>query len=112
MPTRERIIAFLSANVFKLIAGAISLVTVVISTAFAVDGRYARVADLTEFKQEQNQAIIRQGEANKAAVNNLRRQMIEDKIFEIELINPAKRTDYDRAKLDKYKRDLKESRGQ
>ena len=94
----------------KIIAGLISGLTVIISTAFAIDSRYAKTQELTNFKQEQNQAIVQQGRANQGIVNNLRRQMLEDKIFEIELINPAKRTDYDRAKLEKYKRDLQELR--
>jgi hypothetical protein len=40
------------------------------------------------------------------SINNLRRQMLEDKIFEIQLIAPEKRSDADRARLDRYTRDL------
>lgn len=78
----------------------------IVSTAFAIDQRYAHAEDVEKFKTEQSQAIVVQGQLQTQALDMFRRQMLEDKIFELELIPQNKRTVVDNAKLERYKRQL------
>ncbi len=64
--------------------------------AFAADTRY----------EQKGVAQV----AVQAAVDGLRKSTIEDKIFEINLVPPEKRTDVQRALLDRYLREAEELR--
>lgn len=46
--------------------------------------------------------------AQSEAITGLRKEDLEDKIFSFEMIPPAKRSNYDRAKLNRYKSKLEE----
>lgn len=90
----------------SIVSVTVGAVVSIISAAFAVDQRYAHAEDVEKFKAEQNRAIVVQGQMQSQALDGLRRQMIEDKVFELELIPQNKRTVVDNAKLERYKRQL------
>jgi hypothetical protein len=90
----------------RAIVGIVSSLGVLVGAVIAVESRYVHAADLEQFKQEQVRAFKQQSADSQITVNELRKQMLEDKIFEIQLIPPSRRTDVDRARLDKYSRDL------
>jgi hypothetical protein len=93
-------------NLLKIITGSIGALSIILGAAFTIDSRYVHAGDLAELKKEHSRAIQQQTVDNQVSVNELRKQMLEDKIFEIQLIPPQKRSDADRARLDKYTRDL------
>lgn len=90
--------------VFSLFTG----LTTIVGAVFAVDSAFVRAADFVQFKTETARAIQQQGYDNQISVNILRKQQLEDKIFEIQLVLPEKRSQMDRARLEKYQRDLQE----
>ena len=92
----------------KYIATLVGMAVAVITTVFTLDARYVHADELQQFKTEHAQAIQQVSRDSQLQVITLRKQMIEDKVFEITLIKPEKRTDIDRARLDKYQRDLDE----
>lgn len=88
------------------IKSAISVVTLVAGLfggVLSIDSRYAKAADI----EQQQQSIKDNARETKFAIDQLRKQSIEDKIFEIELIPETSRVQIDRARLEKYKRDLR-----
>lgn len=91
------------ATTISWVAGA---VISIVSTAFAIDQRYAHAEEVEKFKTEQSRAIVVQGQLQTQALDMFRRQMLEDKIFELELIPPNKRSQIENAKLERYKRQL------
>lgn len=103
--TTQDIITKIKENL-ALIGWVGSALVTLASTAIAIDARYARAEEVQKFKAEQNQAIYQTGISQAISIDKLRKDSLEDKIFEIEAINPAKRTDIDRAKLERYKRQL------
>ncbi len=90
----------------KILGGTITTLGIIAGAVLSIDSRYVHADDLTQFKQEHARGIQQLGSDSQVQVNDLRRQMLEDKIFEIQLIPPNKRTDSDRARLDKYTRDI------
>lgn len=86
------------------VKSAISIITLVAGLfggVLAIDSRYAKAADISL----QQQALKENARETKFAIDQLRKQSIEDKIFEIELIPENRRTHIDKARLEKYKRD-------
>lgn len=76
-------------------ANLIGAVGVIIGAAFALDQRYVSAA---EFKKE----IM----VVKDSIIDLHRARLEDEVFRLELIPPNKRTDADKALLERYKRQI------
>lgn len=95
-------------NPIKAASGIIASLSIILGAIFALDARYVHAGDISEIKADQTRAIQQLTSDNQVQVNSLRKQMLEDKVFEITLIAPSKRTDADRARLDKYQRDLEE----
>jgi hypothetical protein len=95
-------------NPIKAASGIIASLSVILGAVFALDARYVHAGDISEIKADQSRAIQQLSTDNQVQINSLRKQMLEDKVFEIQLIAPSKRTDVDRARLDKYQRDLEE----
>lgn len=93
-------------NLLKIITGSIGALSIILGAAFTIDSRYVHAGDLVQMKQAQDKQFRQQSLESQVTVNELRKQMLEDKVFEIQLIPPQKRTDVDRARLDKYMRDL------
>lgn len=95
-------------NPVKTISGSIGTLAIIVGAVLGVDARYVKADDLKDFKMEHTRSVQALEIQSQTQVNTLRKQMLEDKVFEIQLIPPAKRTDVDRARLDKYQRDLQE----
>lgn len=86
---------------------AISLITLLsmfVGGVLAVDSRYAKAGDF----EKQNAYIEGKTNEMKYAIDDSRKQMLIDKVFEIELIPDSKRTQVDRARLQKYKQDIRD----
>lgn len=79
------------------IASAVAGVGVILTAIFTVDGRYVHADD---FKKQM--FVV------KDSIIDLHRARIEDEIFKLELVPPAKRTQQDNALLDRYKNQIKE----
>jgi hypothetical protein len=79
------------------IAGIVGAASVIIGAIFTIDNRYVHADEL----KKQMLTV-------KDDIASLRRSRLEDEVFKIELIHPQKRTDADKALLDRYKRQIKE----
>lgn len=88
-------------NPIKSAISVFTLLSMLIGGVFTIDGRYAKADDLNK----QQQIIEKTANDTKYAIDNLRKQSIDDKIFEIELIPEDKRSQSDKARLEKYKRE-------
>ncbi len=80
----------------------------IIGVFLTVDTRYAHSDEVTKLKKEQQQVIKQNRYDLSQSTNLLRKQSLEDKIFDIELIPNSTRSQYDKARLEKYKSDLNE----
>lgn len=79
------------------LSGIVAALGVLAGSTFAIDGRYVHAED---FKKQV--VTIKQD------IADLRRSRIEDEIFKIELVAEQKRTQSDKALLERYKNQLKE----
>lgn len=79
----------------KWLAGVVTALTIILGAAFTIDARYAHADDVQ--KQITNMTT-----QTSYAADSLRKQMLEDKIFEIQLIPEKQRSDVQRAILDRY----------
>lgn len=68
------------------IGGIAALASGIVGGFTAVETRYAKAADLNEFRAVQKQQTDDLAKRQQAAISNLRLQQLEDKIFELELI--------------------------
>lgn len=90
------------AKWLKWIAGIIaSLMTILAAVAWAGDTRWIRIED----SKRDDSMVLAQV---RKSIDGLRRQALEDKIYELTLIPEAKRTDTQRALLDRSVRQLNE----
>ena len=93
-------------NLITTLVTAATTIATIIGMFLAVDSRYAHSDEVKTLKVEQQQ-VIRQNRFDlMQSTNMMRKQSLDDKVFEIELIPPEKRSAYDAARLEKYKRDL------
>lgn len=92
-------------NPWKILVGSSGTIITLVATLFTLDSRYAHAADV-EKEQQQVQKLIR------ATTSNLRKQMLEDKLFELDIKRgqaPNQRlTPIDSALAERYKRQLDE----
>lgn len=82
----------------------VTLLSMLIGGVLAVDSRYAKAGDF----EKQNSYIEGKTNEMKYAIDESRKHMLIDKVFEIELIEEEKRTQVDRARLQKYKQDIRD----
>lgn len=94
----------LKDNPVKSAISVLTLVSMLVGTILTVDSRYAKAADL----QSQNRVIEQSSKETKYAIDQLRKQSLGDKIFELELIPETKRTTIEKARLEKAKRDMQD----
>ena len=98
MTIKEKPIAFAISS--------ITLISMVIGGILTIDTRYAKAADI-EAQQKVIESTAKQNKIEfNYSIDQLRKQMIEDKIFELDLIGDKKRSQADNARLEKFKRDL------
>lgn len=91
----------MQSTMIKLLVAVCTLVAAIVSTAILIDERYAHAADV--------QSAQRSIETNvqRASLEN-RKWFIEDRLQSLEVKPEAQRTDYDRAQIQRYTRDLQE----
>lgn len=82
----------------------VTLLSMLIGGVLAVDSRYAKAGD---FEKQQIYLDVKTIEM-RIAIDDLRKQTLVDKVFEIELIPEENRTQVDRARLQKYKQDIRD----
>ena len=82
----------------------VSVVAVVAPAWLFLDDRFAHADDVKDVRQTQKQQYEDLTRQQKEGTRNLRRQMVEDKVFELDLKD--RQTTQDRALLDRYKREL------
>lgn len=97
------------------ITSSITTLSLILGTAFMIDGRYAH-ADSVQKTELQTSEFIRQQTAElKVQTQLLRRSIIEDKLFELDTKrNPVTRSlqPVDEAQYQRYNRQLNEIDGQ
>jgi hypothetical protein len=97
--------SIITDNPIKILLGSAGSIIAVVTALFAIDGRYAHAADVERDKKE-TQLIIQQ------TTNTLRRQMLEDKLFELDVKREQsakqKLSPIDAAMKERYKRQLNE----
>lgn len=91
------------------VKGLLTLLALV-SAIFAIDYRYAKAQDVKD-KQAQIQQIVQDAvinihKQNLEAISGIRKQTLEDKIFEIDV--KPKLSSVDQALKERYKRQLRE----
>lgn len=95
---------YLQENKLKVISGIVAFITTIISTAFAVDSRYAKEAEVEQYKKD-NAAQYRVITVQQSrSIDNLRKQQLEDKLFELDLKKTL--TDAERAMKARWLREL------
>jgi hypothetical protein len=95
-------------NPLTALSGTVGTLAVIVGAVLAVDARYVKAGEIQEFKVEHTRSISQLGIDTQTQINMLRKQQLEDKVFELQLIPPQRRSDVDRARLDKYQRDLED----
>ena len=88
----------------KYTISGITLLSMLIGGAFTIDSRYAKATDF----DKQQQLISEKTIEMRVAIDDLRKQTLVDKIFELELIDENKRTQADKARLQKYRQDIRD----
>ena len=88
------------------ISACFTAVAVFVGAVITIDSRYAHAGDFADLKIQQERAIQTNRNEVRYAVDQLRKQTVEDKIFEIELVPVPKRSMADNARLEKFKRDV------
>lgn len=86
------------------IASVVTSLATIVGAAFYVDSRYAHADDVSSIKRSQEQwaqqIIIQQNRS----IDIIRKQSIEDKLFELE--SKTKPTTVDKALIQRYEREL------
>jgi hypothetical protein len=92
-------------NPWKIMLGSSSTIIALVGALFAVDARYAHAADVEKDKSATFKAI-------QDTANTLRRQMLEDKLFEIDITKAQSKNQQlspiNQALRDRYQRQLDE----
>jgi predicted acyl esterase len=84
----------------KWIASIVGALSVIIGTAFAVDGRYVHADDFKTYQESQDT----NSQKTQNSIYDVRKANLEDKIFELEL--KERRTNNENALLNHYKQQL------
>ena len=87
----------------KVLAGVVASVGTIVGTAFMIDARYAHAADIAALRDGQAQLAKQTREETRYAADILRKQLLEDRIFELTLVSASQRTSTQRALLERYR---------
>lgn len=88
----------------KVSMSILTLVSMFVGTVLAVDSRYAKAGDFERQQRYLEQSTLE----TKYAIDQLRKHNLIDKVFELELIPENKRTQVDKARLQKYRSDIRD----
>ena len=100
-------------GIASVVALLLTMAGTLVGSYIYIDGRYAHADDLdTKIKQvllPQAKLIADQTRSQtRLSVDGLRKQLLEDKVFELTLVPPDKRSDAQRALLDRYRTQVQE----
>lgn len=95
---------FVKENPIKTTISVLTLVGLIIG----FDSRYVKAGEFYEIRKTQEAMRLEQRQITNDAVKELHRQLIKDKLFELELIPPNKRNSTEDALIYKYRRTLEE----
>lgn len=88
------------------IAATITVLGTIVGGVFAVESRYAKAADIDDIKQQQVQIYSNVKIQQDLAMSSLRRQTLEDRLFELRL--KERPTQPERALIERYQDQLRE----
>ena len=98
----ETVVSAVTDN--KKTASAITIAAAAIGFFLQFDSYYAHASDIEGLRKSQENAIVQQRIESRYSMDQIRRQYLEDKIFEINLISHP--TQVQKAMLEKYQSDL------
>jgi hypothetical protein len=76
---------FIKDNLLKVLSGILSLIITIVGTAIAIDERYAHAGELEEVRKQAADSINRQQTEMNRSILILRKQNIDDKLFELDV---------------------------
>jgi hypothetical protein len=88
------------------IAATVTVLGTIVGGVFAVESRYAKAADIDDVKQQQVQIYSNMKIQQDLAVDSLRRQTLEDRLFELRL--KERPSQPERALIERYQDQLRE----
>ena len=88
------------------IAATVTVLGTIVGGVFAVESRYAKAADIDDVKSQQVQIYSNMKIQQELAVDSLRRQTLEDRLFELRL--KERPTQVERALMERYQDQLRE----
>jgi hypothetical protein len=86
------------------LASVVSSVSVILGSAFYIDARYVHAEDIPQYEQKYANQIKQVIHENRINSLTLRKQLIEDKLFEYE--SKRNRNSYDNAMINRYNREI------
>lgn len=92
----------------KWVSGIVASVAIFAGAVLSFDQTYARAADVEQMRVEVTTNIQQARVEARYSVDQLRKMTLEDKVYELNLVPFAKRTDAQRALLDRYLRQMRE----
>lgn len=93
----------------KKLASSVGIAVAAIGGFLQFDSYYAHAADISGLKQAQEQAVVQQRIESRYAMDQIRKQYLQDKVFELNLIE--KPTPVQKAMKEKYQMDLEAING-
>lgn len=92
-------------NPIKTLLSIVALISGIVTSVITVDSRYVHADELDDFKIEMNQKF----EKTDKSISNIRRQQLQDKIFELNFLDQSGQArPIDKALLDRYRNELQE----
>ena len=92
-------------------AAAFTLLSSIIASVYVVENRFAKASDLINTDAKIDQLKTELKAESKKNATDLRRAMIEDQLFELDMrVEEGVATSVDRARIKRYKRQLQELR--
>ena len=91
-------------NPVKIGVSTISALAVIITTAFAIDGRYVHADDFNKEQLNQTTQLKQLRVEQRLMIDGLRKKQIEDNLFALEF--KEQKTQLDKALIERYKREL------
>lgn len=92
--------------VIKTVGAIFTFVTLIITGFITIDERYAHAVDIKELKAHQSASILYIKDENERALLEMRKRVINDKLFELEL--KENKTNTDKALIKRYEAEAKE----
>lgn len=97
------LISIFKNNTVKVVIGSAGSIAAIVGGLFTIDARYAHAQDVVQYQRDTKQII-------KETTNTLRQQMLEDKLFELDIKKAQDKkqqlTPIDSAMYNRYKQQL------